>query len=167
MQKEKITPEQGGEQATVRRQMRVRGSTNPDLPGNPLPPSATQLLQVLTAYSSGRPAVVPPVQPTAAVGPPVAPQAPGDVETARQQLDAVSRQLAAHLDDQWRQYLALPPASLIRRAVSSPLASSRSTQATRAPSAASVRQMPRPMQPPAPVTSATLSFNRFMRSSPR
>jgi len=79
------------------------------LPGQPVPPSAAQLIQVLTAYSSGGPAVVPPVQPTVATGPPVVPQAPGNVEAARQQLDAASRQLAAQLDNQWRQYLALPP----------------------------------------------------------
>jgi hypothetical protein len=37
------------------------------------------------------------------------PAAPGDIEAVRQQLDAVSRQLAASLDDNWKKYLALPP----------------------------------------------------------
>jgi hypothetical protein len=36
------------------------------------------------------------------------PQSPNNLESARQQLDAASRQLAASLDDQWKQYLALP-----------------------------------------------------------
>jgi hypothetical protein len=43
-----------------------------------------------------------------AVVPNAVPQAPSNLETARQQLDASSRQLAANLDDQWKQYLALP-----------------------------------------------------------
>jgi hypothetical protein len=38
----------------------------------------------------------------------VAPQVPDSLESARQELDASSRQLAAGLDDQWKQYLALP-----------------------------------------------------------
>jgi hypothetical protein len=40
---------------------------------------------------------------------PIVPQATSELETARQQLDSTSRQLAASLDDQWRKYLALPP----------------------------------------------------------
>jgi lipid-binding SYLF domain-containing protein len=92
-------------------------------PPGTIPPSATQLVQLLTALSSGGPAaVVPPTQETVAVvpnGPPGAPptgppalpvpQPVSKLEAARQQLDASSRQLAAGLDDQWKQYLALPP----------------------------------------------------------
>jgi lipid-binding SYLF domain-containing protein len=101
-------------------------------PPGVMPPSAMQLVQMVTSLSSGaNPAIVPPVQPTVATGPPTppptsapptappagptlpavpaAPQAPSDLEAARQQLDAVSRQLATSLDDQWKQFLALPP----------------------------------------------------------
>jgi SH3 domain-containing YSC84-like protein 1 len=88
-------------------------------PPGTIPASATQLVQLLTTLSSGTPATVaPPTQPTVAVvpngpsGPPPTsvpvPQAPNNLEVARQQLDAASRQLAASLDDQWKQYLALP-----------------------------------------------------------
>ena len=65
--------------------------------------------------------MAPPTQPTVAVVPngppgppptqiavPEVPQAASKLETARQQLDAASRQLATGLDDQWKQYLALP-----------------------------------------------------------
>jgi lipid-binding SYLF domain-containing protein len=92
-------------------------------PPGVMPPSAMQLIQMVTSMSGGAsPAIVPPVQPTVATGPPIAPagppatapvpaapQAPGNLESARQQLDAVSRQLAANLDDQWSKFLALPP----------------------------------------------------------
>jgi hypothetical protein len=44
---------------------------------------------------AGQPATV--VQPTA------------EIEATRQQLDAVSRQLASQLDDQWKRFLQLPP----------------------------------------------------------
>jgi hypothetical protein len=80
------------------------------------------LVQLVTTLSSGGAAIVaPPTQEVAAIvpigppgppGPPPAavpvPQAPNNVEVARQQLDASSRQLAAGLDDKWKQYLALP-----------------------------------------------------------
>ncbi len=36
------------------------------------------------------------------------PQQLNELEVARQQLDAASRELAANLDDQWKHYLALP-----------------------------------------------------------
>ena len=88
-------------------------------PPGTIPASATQLVQLLTNLSgSGAATVAPPTQPTVAVvpngppGPPnavvPAPQSPNNLESARQQLDAASRQLAASLDDQWKQYLALP-----------------------------------------------------------
>jgi lipid-binding SYLF domain-containing protein len=61
----------------------------------------------------GAPASAPPSAPpsqAAIVGPAiVAPDPVNPVEAARQQLDAVSRQLAAGLDDKWREFLALPP----------------------------------------------------------
>jgi lipid-binding SYLF domain-containing protein len=60
-----------------------------------IPVSAAQLIQVVTAYAAADPNAAPP---------------PGnEVESARQQLDAASRQLAALLDDNWKRYLALPP----------------------------------------------------------
>jgi lipid-binding SYLF domain-containing protein len=75
-------------------------------PSGIVPASAVQLVQTVTAYSNevGTTAVVPPgVVPVAAPGP------PSEIEVARQQLDAASRQLAAQLPDNWKQYLALPP----------------------------------------------------------
>lgn len=73
-------------------------------PPGAIPASATQLVQLLTTLSSDGP----PIQLTKEVVPNAVPQPASDLETARQQLDASSRQLAANLDDQWKQYLALP-----------------------------------------------------------
>ncbi len=81
-------------------------------PPGTIPASATQLVQQLTALSSARPTMVaPPEQISVAIPAPAqvpAPQAPNELEATRRQLDASSRQLAASLDDQWKQYLALP-----------------------------------------------------------
>jgi lipid-binding SYLF domain-containing protein len=89
-------------------------------PPGTVPASATQLVQLLTTLSSGGAATVaPPTREVAAVVPnqprgaasavpPAVPQAASELETARLQLDASSRQLAASLDDKWKQYLALP-----------------------------------------------------------
>lgn len=93
-------------------------------PPGTVPPSATQLVQLLTTLANGdRVAEVAPVEPTPTVtvapapsevpapvsaAAPSVPQAPSDLEVARQQLDASSRQLAASVDDRWKQYLALP-----------------------------------------------------------
>ena len=78
-------------------------------PPGTVPASATQLVQLLSTLSSSRPpAVAPPTRETAAVVPNAVPQAPSNLEAVRQQLDASSRQLAASLDEQWKQYLALP-----------------------------------------------------------
>jgi lipid-binding SYLF domain-containing protein len=85
-------------------------------PPGTIPASATQLVQLITTLSTGgAPTVAAPAPAVAATAPSSAPtfaarapQAPGDLETAKQQLDASSRQLAAMLDDQWKQYLALP-----------------------------------------------------------
>jgi lipid-binding SYLF domain-containing protein len=72
-----------------------------------IPASAAQLIQVLTTYSSAAPPPVttPGQMPPGAVGPP---PAANEIEAARQNLDAASRQLAALLDDNWKRYLALP-----------------------------------------------------------
>jgi lipid-binding SYLF domain-containing protein len=77
-------------------------------PPGTVPASAAQLVQQLTALSTVR-AQTPsaPVPVTAAVSVP-APQAPNELEATRRQLDAASRQLAASLDDKWKEYLALP-----------------------------------------------------------
>ena len=78
-------------------------------PPGTVPASATQLVQLLTTLSNGGPvAAAPPMQPVAAAGPVPVPQALSEAEVAKRQLDASSRQLAANLDDQWKQYLALP-----------------------------------------------------------
>jgi SH3 domain-containing YSC84-like protein 1 len=81
-------------------------------PPGTVPASATQLVQLLTTLASGGQPVAappaPPAQPIAAAGPVPVPQPLNEAETAKQQLDAASRQLAANLDDQWKQYLALP-----------------------------------------------------------
>lgn len=77
-------------------------------PPGTVPASATQLVQQLTVLSSSRvPTPAAPTQTTAAVAIP-APQAPNELEATRRQLDAASRQLAASLDDKWKEYLALP-----------------------------------------------------------
>jgi hypothetical protein len=80
-------------------------------PPGTVPASATQLVQLLTTLSSSSPpAGIPPAAPIAAVGPaPAAPPPASEIEVAKQQLDAASRQLAANLDDRWKVYLALPP----------------------------------------------------------
>jgi lipid-binding SYLF domain-containing protein len=78
-------------------------------PPGTVPASATQLVQLLTALSSGGPpTVAPPAPQVVPAGPIPVPQALSEAEVAKQQLDASSRQLAANLDDQWKQYLALP-----------------------------------------------------------
>jgi hypothetical protein len=104
-------------------------------PPGTIPPAATQLVQLVTSLSGGGPpTVAPPTQQVVAVVPNAPPGAPtsappaiptivpptqpptaavpqsaNNLEAARQQLDAASRQLAAGLDAQWRQFLALPP----------------------------------------------------------
>lgn len=78
-------------------------------PPGTVPASAVRLLQVLTAYSSGATATVAPALTSAPNTPVAVPAAPSAIEAARQQLDAVSRPLAASLDADWRRFLALPP----------------------------------------------------------
>ncbi len=88
-------------------------------PPGTVPAVATQLVELIARLSSGgAPTVAPPSQqvvavvPNAPPGPPptvAVPKPASELETARQQLDATSRELAAGLDDQWREFLALPP----------------------------------------------------------
>jgi hypothetical protein len=78
-------------------------------PPGTVPASATQLVQLVSTLSKGGPTTIAQAtSPPAATSQVVAPQAPNSLESARQQLDASSRQLAAGLDNQWKQYLALP-----------------------------------------------------------
>jgi lipid-binding SYLF domain-containing protein len=75
-------------------------------PPGTVPASAMQLLLMVNAYSAAPPML--------AAGQPVAgaswmPQGTVNTQATRQQLEASSRQLAATLDDNWKQYLALPP----------------------------------------------------------
>jgi len=74
-----------------------------------IPASAAQLIQVAAAYASADPAAAAPGPVGAAPIAAAPPAAPNEAESTRQQLDAVSRQLAALLDDNWKRYLALPP----------------------------------------------------------
>jgi hypothetical protein len=83
-------------------------------PPGTVPASALQLLQMVTALSAG--GVVTGVAPASLV----VPQTAGEAEAARQQLDAVSRQLAVHLDADWKRYLALPAEVYMPRSVPSP-----------------------------------------------
>jgi hypothetical protein len=80
-------------------------------PPGAIPATTMQLLQTLTAYSAVVPAaVVAPAPPAATSGSWMpAGQSGAELESARQQLERSSRQLAANLDENWRRYLALPP----------------------------------------------------------
>jgi lipid-binding SYLF domain-containing protein len=82
-----------------------------------VPASSVQLTQALTAYASGAAATT--VAPTGAIA---APGAPSEIEAARQQLDAASRQLSAILSDDWNRYLALPAEIYMPNFVPSPQA---------------------------------------------
>jgi lipid-binding SYLF domain-containing protein len=77
-------------------------------PPGTVPASATKLVQLVSTLSKVAPTTIAQTAPVAETSQAVAPQAPTTLESARQQLDASSRQLAAGLDDQWKQYLALP-----------------------------------------------------------
>lgn len=93
---------------------RLSGSGTPTVA-----PPTQQVVAVVPNAPPGAPptgppsATAPPVMPVVAPStqPPTAnmPQTANNLEAARQQLDASSRQLAAGLDNQWRQFLALPP----------------------------------------------------------
>jgi lipid-binding SYLF domain-containing protein len=78
-------------------------------PPGVIPPSTTQLLQTITAYTAAMPvAAMPAGQPAIAGGASWVPQGATGMEEARRQLDISSRQLSAALDDSWRNYLSLP-----------------------------------------------------------
>lgn len=88
-------------------------------PPGSFPASAAQLLGVIQAYTAAQPIVAPVAAPgqvaaATAGGWVAAGQRSGDAESTRQQLDAASRQLfaapIAGFDNNWKQYLALPPA---------------------------------------------------------
>lgn len=77
-------------------------------PPGAIPPSATQLVQLLATLATGKGTNPAAAQPSPAT-PTAVPRPASNLEVARQQLDTASRQLAANLDDQWKHYLALPP----------------------------------------------------------
>ncbi len=102
-------------------------------PPGTFPASAMTLLQTVNAYSAVAPVVMPTMQvaaPAAGAGGWVAAgtRTGGDTETTRQQLDASSRQLAARVDDGWKQYLALPPEVYMPNQVPSPQATQQALQ---------------------------------------
>jgi SH3 domain-containing YSC84-like protein 1 len=72
-----------------------------------VPASAINLLQTITAYTA-IPIAAAGAPPLPAVGGAWVPQGANELETARQELDAASRQLVVNLDENWRRYLALP-----------------------------------------------------------
>jgi SH3 domain-containing YSC84-like protein 1 len=78
-------------------------------PAGTVPASATQLVQLVTTLSEGgAPTVAQATAPAVATTSASVPKSPNELEAARRELDASSRQLAANLDDQWKKYLALP-----------------------------------------------------------
>ena len=77
-------------------------------PSGAVPASAMNLLQTISAYTAAIPMAVAGAPPVPAGGGGWVPQGQGEMETARQELDAASRQLVANLDENWRRYLALP-----------------------------------------------------------
>ena len=90
-------------------------------PAGAIPASAMQLLQTVAAYSTGgEVAPVAAAGDVGAVGAVGAPVAANEFEVTRQQLDAVSRQLAESLDENWKRYLALPPEIYMPHQVPSP-----------------------------------------------
>ena len=72
------------------------------------PTVAPPTQQVVAVVPNGPPAAPPSRPPSQPAVVPAVPQPTSELETARQQLDASSRQLAASLDDKWKQFLALP-----------------------------------------------------------
>ena len=76
-------------------------------PPGVMPASALQLLQTILAYTAV-PAAVVAAQPFAPAGGSWVPQGASDLEATRQELAAASQQLATHVDENWRRYLALP-----------------------------------------------------------
>ena len=94
-------------------------------PPGTFPGSAMTLLQTIAAYSAVAPIAAPQMQAavagTANGGWVAAGSRPnGNAEATRQQLAAASNQLAANLDDNWKRYLALPPAVYMPNQVPNP-----------------------------------------------
>ncbi len=87
-------------------------------PPGTVPPSATQLIQTVMTYSSSNSTTVPPPGLVPTPDPITAPTT--EFEAARQQLDAVSRQLANGLDADWHRFLALPPEVYLLNGVPNP-----------------------------------------------
>jgi SH3 domain-containing YSC84-like protein 1 len=87
-------------------------------PTGAVPTSAMQLIQALTAYSSGAAVAA------GGAGAATVPAPPGvasnGLDAARAQLDATSRTLVPILDDQWKSYLALPPEVYVPGGVPNP-----------------------------------------------
>jgi hypothetical protein len=77
-------------------------------PPGAVPASGMNLLQTITAYTAAIPIAVAGAPPVPVAGGTWVPQGASETESARQQLDAASRQLVANLDENWRRYLALP-----------------------------------------------------------
>jgi lipid-binding SYLF domain-containing protein len=96
-------------------------------PPGAFPASAAQLLQVINAYTAAQPGGAPvpgtgQIAPAPGTGWVAAGQRPGDAEGARQQLETASRQMSANLDDNWKNYLVLPPEVYMANQAPSPQA---------------------------------------------
>jgi hypothetical protein len=97
-------------------------------PPSVFPQSAYSLLQMITTYTAVAPVVAPvvmagaPGQIATTNGWVPAGSRSADVEVTRQQLANSSRQLAANLDETWKNYLALPPEVYTPNGVPSPQA---------------------------------------------
>jgi lipid-binding SYLF domain-containing protein len=101
-------------------------------PPGTFPASAMTLIQTVSAYSAIAPVVAAPMQVAAAgaTGGWVAAgsRTGGDAEATRQQLAAASTQLFTNLDDNWKNYLALPPEVYMPNQVPSPQATQQALQ---------------------------------------
>jgi SH3 domain-containing YSC84-like protein 1 len=102
-------------------------------PPGAFPASAAQLLQVINAYTAAPPATAPvpgngQIAPAPGTGWVAAGQHPGDTEGMRQQLETAARQMSANLDDNWKNYLALPREVYVPNQVPSPQATQQALQ---------------------------------------
>ena len=102
-------------------------------PPGAFPASAAQLLQVIHAYTAAQPGAAPvpgtgQIAPAPGTGWVAAGSAPAMLKRARQQLETPSRQMSANLDDNWKNYLALPPEVYMPNQVPSPQAMQQALQ---------------------------------------
>ncbi len=102
-------------------------------PPGAFPASAAQLLQVIHAYTAAQPGAAPipgtgQIAPVPGTGWVAAGQHPGDAEATRRQLETAARQMSANLDDNWKNYLALPPEVYIPNQVPNPQATQQALQ---------------------------------------